>query len=156
MLLFPMVTVGKHPRPPLLRELSALCVKIPILTFRTVPQESRPVSLFPAIHTDALTCKCFACRSYESAGGGTLPLKIFSLFFSILAAHHSSFVTKSFIIHTYGNSARNSFTIRTSKMQELKSFRIRTYEKTQGGGPPQPVPFPLRPKHVRNIQVLPF
>src|SRR5271168_3906031 len=39
----------------------------------------------------------------------------------------------SFRICTYEKVTRNPFRIRTSKTQHLKSFRIRTYEKTPGG-----------------------
>ena len=45
-----MVTVAS--RPPLLRELCALRVEVPILTSRTVPQASRALSLFSATLTD--------------------------------------------------------------------------------------------------------
>jgi len=89
----------------------------------------------------------------QNTGGGTPPPKIFSLFFCILATAHSSSSAKSSRIRTYAKRARNPFTIRTSKTQHLKPFRICTYEKTPGG--PQPVLFPLRPKQIRNIQVLP-
>jgi hypothetical protein len=39
-------------------------------------------------------------------------------------------------ISTYAKHARNPFRIRTSKTQDLKSFRIRTYEKRGRGVPP--------------------
>jgi hypothetical protein len=90
----------------------------------------------------------------QNTGGGTPPPKIFSLFFCILATAHSSFSANSHKIRTYAKRARNLFTIRTSKTQHLKPFRICTYEKTPGG--PQRVLFPLRPKQIRNIQVLPL
>ena len=41
-----------------------------------------------------------------------------------------------FGIRTYEKCVPNPFGIRTSKTQDLKSFRIRTYKKTGGGGPP--------------------
>src|SRR5580704_12884175 len=45
------------------------------------------------------------------------------------------FAPNSFTICTSVKPARNPFRIRTSKTQDLKSFRIRTYEK-KGEGPP--------------------
>jgi hypothetical protein len=90
----------------------------------------------------------------QNTGAGTPPPRIFSLSFCILAAPRPSLATKSRRIRTYTKRARNPFTIRTSKTQHLKPFRICTYEKTRGG--PQPVLFPLRPKQIGNIQVLPL
>ena len=90
---------------------------------------------------------------WQNAGGGTPQARISSRFFSILAARRSSLAAKSRRIRTYVKSASNPFTIRTSKTQDLKPFRIRTYEKTGEGGPSS-VPFRLCPKQIRNIQVL--
>jgi len=42
----------------------------------------------------------------------------------------------SFRIRTSAKCSRNSFTMNTSKTQDLKLFRINTYEKTGGGVPP--------------------
>jgi hypothetical protein len=84
-----MVTIASRPHPPLLRELSALCVKIPTLTSRTVPQEIRALSLFPATPTGDsqfientmplslgfgtltgnVNRKPFVCHSYKKTGG---------------------------------------------------------------------------------------
>jgi hypothetical protein len=54
-------------------------------------------------------------------------------------------------IRTYKKRARNPFRIRTSKIKDLKSFGIRTYEKTPRGwgllaslSPCLPASFPLR------------
>ena len=47
---------------------------------------------------------------------------------------HQSPITKSFIIRTSAKPSRNPFGIRTSKSQDLKPFRMNTYEKTGGGG----------------------
>src|SRR5271169_6035584 len=44
--------------------------------------------------------------------------------------------TKARRIRIYEKCACNSFKIRTSKTQDLKPFRICTYEKTGEGGPP--------------------
>ncbi len=71
----------------------------------------------------------------QNTGGGTPPPKIFSLFFCVPSTAHSSSSAKSRRIRTYAKRARNPFTIRTSKTQDLKPFRIRTYEKTPGGPP---------------------
>ena len=69
----------------------------------------------------------------QNTGGGTPPPRIFSLSFCILAAPRPSLAAKSRRIRTYTKRARNPFTIRTSKTQHLKPFRICTYEKTRGG-----------------------
>jgi hypothetical protein len=74
---------------------------------------------------------------WQNTGGGTPQAKIPSRFFSILAARCSSLAAKSRRIPTYEICARNPFRIRTSKTQDLKLFRIRTYEKTGEGGPIQ-------------------
>ena len=42
--------------------------------------------------------------------------------------------TNRFRIRTYAKHTRIPFGIRTSKTQDLKSFRIRTYKKNRGGG----------------------
>jgi hypothetical protein len=42
-----------------------------------------------------------------------------------------------FRIRTSAKYTNNSFGIRTSKIKDLKSFRIRTYEKTREGTPLQ-------------------
>jgi hypothetical protein len=89
----------------------------------------------------------------RNTGGGSPPPRIFSLFFCILATAHSSSSAKSRRICTCTKRARNPFTIRTSKTQHLKPFRMNTYRKTGGGGSRL---FPLRPKQIRNIQVLPL
>jgi hypothetical protein len=41
----------------------------------------------------------------------------------------------SFRIRTYAKSARNPFTMNTSKTQDLKLFRMNTYEKRGEGVP---------------------
>jgi hypothetical protein len=90
----------------------------------------------------------------QNIRSGSPQVKISSRPFSILSAPGPSLATKSRRIRTYAKRARNPFTIRTSKTQHLKPFRMNTYEKTRGG--PQPVLFLLRPKQIRNIQVLPL
>ena len=64
------------------------------------------------------------------------PPHCFSFFHQSPVTNHQSQVTKSFIIRTYAKCARNSFTMNTSKTQDLKLFRINTYGKTGGGVPP--------------------
>jgi hypothetical protein len=51
------------------------------------------------------------------------------------------FIAKSRRIRTYAKRARNPFTMNTSETQHLKSFRIRTYEKTGGEGVTSPARF---------------
>gem|GEM_PF-6350913 len=142
-----MVLNEKHAQAPLflLRELRALCVKIPIPPIHTAPQKSRALSPAPATLTGTLACKTFACRSFRNTGGYILPAIALSCFFRRSAVN-------SFRIRTYEKTIHNPFRIRTYKTQELKSFRIRTYKKTGGG--PKLVLFPPRPKRARNIQVL--
>jgi hypothetical protein len=41
--------------------------------------------------------------------------------------------SNSFTIRTYAKSTRNSFIMNTSKTQDLKLFRMNTYEKTGEG-----------------------
>jgi hypothetical protein len=55
-----------------------------------------------------------------------------ALFLPLVTSHQSQ-ITKSCRIPTYENRARNCRRIRTSKTQDLKPFRIRTYKKRWGG-----------------------
>jgi hypothetical protein len=64
------------------------------------------------------------------------PPHCFSFFHRSPVASHQSQVTKSFIIRTYAKYVHNPFRMNTSKTQDLKLFRINTYEKTGGGVPP--------------------
>jgi hypothetical protein len=95
--------------------------------------------------TSRVTHKSRVCHSYKKhAGVGHLhsvPAKVFFLFsrypFPI-----------PFRIRTSRKWPNNSFGICTSKTQDLKSFRIRTYEKTGGGCPflsPDPLSFTFDP-----------
>jgi hypothetical protein len=87
--------------------------------------------------------KSFPINSFrtllQNTGGGTPQVKISSRLFSILSAPCPSLAAKSRRILTYEKWLRNPFTIRTSKTQDLKPFRIRTYEKTGEGGPARPL-----------------
>jgi hypothetical protein len=58
--------------------------------------------------------------------------------------------SNSFTIRTYPKPARNPFAMSTSKTKDLKSFRIRTYEKNPGGGGSHPFNFPASPAHRVN------
>jgi len=133
---------------PLLRELCALCVKIPIPNPCTPSRNCRPLSLFPATQREVLPCRPFVRRSYQNTVSAAPSPKILTALFSFHKA------TKPLRIRTYEKRARKSFTIRTSKTQDLKSFRIRTYKKTPGGRGPKTVLFPLPQKQIRNIQVI--
>jgi hypothetical protein len=64
------------------------------------------------------------------------PPHCFSFFHQSPVTSHQSQVTKSFTIRTYAKSSRNPCRMNTSKTQNLKLFRINTYEKTGGGVPP--------------------
>jgi hypothetical protein len=71
----------------------------------------------------------------------------------------SCFSPNSFRIRTYAKRVRNPFTMNTSKTQDLKPFRMNTYEKTPGGrGNSSPLPplFPLPPlPRFRRGTILP-
>jgi hypothetical protein len=63
------------------------------------------------------------------------PPNCFSFFHQSPVTSHQSQITKSFTFRTYAKSSRNPFTMNTSITQDLKLFRINTYEKTGGRGP---------------------
>jgi len=63
------------------------------------------------------------------------PPDCFSFFHQSPVTNHQSQVTKSFTIRTYAKCARNPCRMNTSKTQDLKLFRINTYEKNGGGVP---------------------
>ena len=69
-----------------------------------------------------------------------------ALFFSFFPIPNPS------IIRTYAKRARNSLRIRTSKTQDLKPFRIRTYEKTGEG---DPRPFDIATHHSPRLLEMP-
>ena len=85
-------------------------------------QKHRSASPLFATLTHSLSRKSFACHSYANTGdGGVTPPKFVSGFDAPL-------------------QALNTFRINTcksvSKQTSLTSFRINTYEKTEGGGTP--------------------
>jgi hypothetical protein len=65
----------------------------------------------------------------------SLPIRPCQTGQATLATHHSSLATIPFRIRTSKTLARNSCRIRTSKTQDLKPFRMNTYEKKGVGGP---------------------
>jgi hypothetical protein len=100
---------------------------------KITPLYSRPSALFKNECSD----KSFPINSFrtllQNTGGGTPPPEILAFFSGVLASAQSPAATKSRGIRICEKCARNPFTIRTSKTQDLKPFRIRTYEKTRGG-----------------------
>jgi hypothetical protein len=101
-------------------------------------EKSATLSPVPATLTRRVKYNPFACHSYRKhPGWGSHPSsQVFS--FCNLTTRHSRLVypeasrrtTISFRICTSPKRARNSRRIRTSKTQDLKPFRIRTYKKT--------------------------
>ena len=107
-----------------------------------LPENPATLSPFPATLTRRVNHNPFACHSYEKhpgAGASALfviprePRNLLLLF--QFATHHSPLATKFPIIRTSEKHTDNPFRIRTSKTQDLKLFRMNTYEKTQEGGP---------------------
>ena len=115
------------------------------------------LSPFPATLTAHVNHNPFVCHSYKKHPGvrshpSSQSLRVAAaLFPNPLVARvspvtdHQSPVTKSFTtlslrvvlarkIRTSEKYSRNSFRIRTSKTQDLKLFRMNTYEKTPQGG----------------------
>jgi hypothetical protein len=72
----------------------------------------------------------FATLTKNTRGGG---YRFCPLSFMASPTSHHSLPTISFTIRTYEKRARNPRRIRTSKTQDLKPFRIRTYRKTGRG-----------------------
>jgi len=133
---------------------SAACIVFHF-NFRLSTVNLFPLTPFPATHTSPLQIaentttlspafatltnrvkhKSFVCHSCKKHPGvGYRPVSVLSRFFPALATHHSSLATIPFRIRTSGKLTRNSRRIRTSKTQDLKPFRIRTYRKTGVGG----------------------
>ena len=121
------------PVPALLSPLFAALADRPLRTTKHAT-----LSLLAATLTSRVKHNPFVCHSYRKhpGWGHTLQSKFFS--FCHPTTRHSLFSAISFTIRTYGKHVRNPFGIRTSKTQDLKPFRIRTYEKT-GEGVPRPV-----------------
>jgi hypothetical protein len=106
------------------------------LTDSSQPIEN-PATLSPAFATltSFVNPNPFVCHSYEKHPGWGYPLIALSAkLFSPLSCYPAP---NPFRIRTSAKHARNSCGIRTSKTQDLKPFRIRTYEKTPGGRGPR-------------------
>jgi hypothetical protein len=105
------------------------------LTSASVTSRPRKTAIQPRIST-------IPCKILYSLANSVLPFRMFASPFPSLANRSPLFfsffpVPNPFIIRTCANRACNSLRICTSKTQDLKPFRIRTYEKT-GEGDPQP------------------
>jgi hypothetical protein len=71
----------------------------------------------------------------QNTRGATLPSAIISPFSTLWNTHRSELAANSRRIRISAKHTPNHFRIRSSKTQDLKLFRIRTYEKTRGRGP---------------------
>ena len=104
-----------------------------------ITENKTTLSLVFATLTRLSTHKPFVCHSCEKHPGSHLSSqRSFRSGFSrpnFLPTPHSPLATKLLRIRTYEKRACNSRRIRTCKTQDLKPFRIRTYEKTRGEGP---------------------
>jgi hypothetical protein len=93
------------------------------------PENKTTLSSVFATLTRRVMHKFFVCHSYKKHPGWghtSCPL-------SLIASPAIPFAMR-----TYAKRTRNSFRIRTSKTQDLKPFRIRTYEKKPQGDAPFP------------------
>ena len=122
-----------------LQKRSPLSPFLATLTDTTQFHENKTtLSLVFATLTRLVTHCPFVCHSYEKHPGSHLSSqRSFRSGFSrpnFLPTRHSPLATKLLRIRTYEKRACNSRRIRTSKTQDLKPFRIRTYEKNRGEG----------------------
>ena len=109
-------------------------------TLTSDPQlAENPATLSPvsATLTSRVKHKSFACHSYRKHRGSHFSslMSLGSLYCSWPApvTSHPSQITKPCTIRTYEKHTPNPFGIRTSKTQDLKPFRMNTYEKTGEG-----------------------
>jgi hypothetical protein len=89
-----------------------------------IPENTTTLSSVFATLTRPVKHKFFVCRSYKKHRGWghtSCPLSLIAL------------PTIPFGMRTYAKRACKRFRIRTSKTQDLKPFRIRTYEKNPRG-----------------------
>jgi hypothetical protein len=113
-------------------------------------------------HSSALLEEEHSANSFGSSGFRTLlqntggvPTPFFS-FLPLLTTHNSLF-TNSFRICSSAKHARKPFRMRSFKTRHLKSFRMCSYKKTGGGGPPPrassgfPIPTPDRAVGARHV-----
>src|ERR1700676_1106122 len=106
-----------------------------LTSFLQLTENTATLSPFAATLTDSVNHNPFVCHSYRKHRGWGLPPSSQVFSFCNLTTRHSLLSTISFVIRTSAERARNSRRICTSKTQDLKPFRIRTYEKTPGGPP---------------------
>jgi hypothetical protein len=122
-----------------------LCVSPFLATLTDDPQlTENPATLspVPATLTGRVKHNPFVCHSYTKhrGVGYTLQSKFFSsrnpatLHSPLVYPEASRRATIPCRIRTSAKPARNSRRIRTSKTQDLKPFRMNTYEKTGEGG----------------------
>jgi hypothetical protein len=93
----------------------------------------------PSISANSLPSALKSTRALPSTNpfaAAHHPPHCFSFFHQSPVTIHQSQVSKSFTIRTYAKCVHNPFRMNTSKIQDLKLFRINTYEKTGGGVPP--------------------
>jgi len=91
-----------------------------------IPENTTTLSSVFATLTRPVKHKFFVCHSYKKHRGWghtSCPLSLIAL------------PTIPFGMRTYAKCACKRLRIRTSKTQDLKPFRIRTYEPPQGGAP---------------------
>jgi hypothetical protein len=147
---------GSFPHPEqlptsLLRSVRLIAVQPPISTIHckclyslanavlALPMFSSPNN--SPTHSCPCALRSHGCHPRQRAGSAFLPSFRLAPFLSFTPSPGRSLVcteprraTNPFVIRTYGKCAPNPFRIRTSKTQDLKSFIIRTYKKTGGGG----------------------
>ena len=104
-----------------------------LTTLPQIPENTTTLSPAFATLTSRVKPKSCVCHSYKKHPGWGYTFGPLSLTAS-RTAHHS-LPAIPFRICTSAKRTRNSLRIRTSKTQDLKPFRICTYEKTPGGAP---------------------
>ena len=111
------------------------------------PKKSATLTLAFASLTSRFKHKSRVCHSYKKHPGWGYTLQREMSSFPNLTTRHSPLATISFTtlrlravlprrIRAYEKHSHNPIRIRTSKTQHLKPFKMNTYEKTGGGGPP--------------------
>jgi hypothetical protein len=99
--------------------------------FCSHPQKRHVVSPLPATLADSASCKSFPCRSYENSRSGMPPHTHFPAPYSLSTTHHSLSPLESTLPK---NGRVTRLESADPKTLDLKSFRIRTYEKGRGEG----------------------
>jgi hypothetical protein len=87
----------------------------------------------PATLTSRVKHNPFVCHSYEKHPGWGYIHQAQIFFFRNLTTHYSLLSTDSFTIRTSAKRASNPCRMRSFKTQDLKPFRMRSYEKTGRG-----------------------